>query len=65
VIIYTQKKELKKHMFASSLAELKLSEEGKIGYTYKTLGAGFWAFRQSDFRQALTELVMEVGMIVI
>ena len=47
-------------MFAKSLAELKLDSHGKIGYTYKCLGAGFWAFRQTDFREALTDLVMEV-----
>ena len=47
-------------MFAKSLAELKLDFHGKIGYTYKCLGAGFWAFRQTDFREALTDLVMEV-----
>ena len=47
-------------MFAETLDDLKLSEEGKIGYTYKTLGAGFWALRQNNFRRALTEIVMEV-----
>ncbi|XP_031561264.1 uncharacterized protein LOC116297216 [Actinia tenebrosa] len=55
-----EKEELRKHMFAKTLSDLRLSGDNKIGYTYKCLGAGFWAFRQKDFRVALTELVMEV-----
>jgi hypothetical protein len=51
-------------MFAKSLAELELSDNNKIGYTYKCLGAGFWAFRQDDFRKAMTTLVMEVCKIL-
>ena len=47
-------------MYAKSLKDLKLEEHNKIGYTLKALGAGFWALQQSDFRKALTELVMEV-----
>ena len=55
--------ELKKHMFASSIKDLQLDESRKIGYTYKTMGAGFWALRQKDFRKALTTVVMEVTFI--
>ena len=49
-------------MSVENLSDLKLDEAGKIGYTYKTLGAGFWALRQNDFKQALTAIVMEVGI---
>lgn len=44
----------------AKLSKLHLDEHDKIGYTYKTLGAAFWAFRQDDFRKALTAIVMEV-----
>ena len=47
-------------MYASSLKELKLDEPGRSSYTYKTVGAGMWAFRQKDFRQAIQDIVMEV-----
>ncbi|XP_078343352.1 ADP-ribosyl-[dinitrogen reductase] glycohydrolase-like [Oculina patagonica] len=56
-----QEKELKKHMFAKSLDDLKLDEAGKIGYTYKCLGAGFWSLRQDDFRAALEAVTFEAG----
>lgn len=48
-------------MYATSLAELKLDEKDSIGYTYKALGAGFWALRQNDYKTAITQLVMEVS----
>lgn len=47
-------------MHPSSLKELKLDEPGKANYTYKTLGAGFWALRQKDFREAIQDVVLEV-----
>ncbi|XP_013416846.1 uncharacterized protein LOC106178270 [Lingula anatina] len=53
--------ELKEHMFAKDLKSLVLDEPDKIGYTYKCLGAGFWALQQKDFRKALSSLVMEGG----
>lgn len=52
--------ELKTYMFAEKLKKLDLDEKHKIGYTYKTLGAGFWALKQADFRQAITDITMEV-----
>ena len=30
-------------------------------YTFKTLGAGFWALQQNDFRKALTQITFEAG----
>eukprot|EP00795_Rhopilema_esculentum_P012957 gene12957-3720_t len=56
-----QKRELEAAMFAKRISSLELSEYGKIGYTLKTLGAGFWALRQNDFEKALTTIVMEAG----
>lgn len=53
-------KELKKAMHPSNLKELKLDEPGKANYTYKTLGAGFWALRQKNFREAIQDIVLEV-----
>ena len=47
-------------MFSSELSDLKLDDKGSIGYTYKTMGAGFWALKQDDFRTAMQELLMEV-----
>ena len=55
------KRHFKRHLFATRLSELKLDEAGKIGYTLKALGAGFWALRQTDFRAALTELTLQAG----
>lgn len=40
-------------MFAKSLEDLQLDQRGKIGYTYKCLGAGIWSLRQDDFRAAI------------
>ena len=57
----SQHKEMKSHMFTSSLKKLKLSEQKKIGYTFKCLGAGFWVLQQNDFRLAMQKLVMEAG----
>lgn len=59
-ICCVQVKELKRAMHPSSLKELKLDEPGKANYTYKTLGAGFWALRQKDFREAIQDVVLEV-----
>lgn len=56
-----QEEELKRHMFAKSLDDLQLDEAGKIGYTYKCLGAGFWSLRQNDFRTAIEAIAFEAG----
>ncbi|KAL3868571.1 hypothetical protein ACJMK2_041372 [Sinanodonta woodiana] len=55
------KYELYKALYCENLHELRLDEEGKIGYTFKCLGAGFWALKQNDFRKALTEIVLNGG----
>lgn len=48
-------------MKCSDLKQLKLDESGKIGYTFKTLGSGFWALKQNDFRKAITKIVLQGG----
>ncbi|XP_076447850.1 ADP-ribosylarginine hydrolase Tri1-like [Babylonia areolata] len=58
---YPEIKELKRHMFASSLKDLQLNEVGRTNFTLKTVGAAFWAFRQKDFRSAIQDIVMEGG----
>ncbi|XP_038067788.1 uncharacterized protein YegU-like [Patiria miniata] len=55
-----QVKELKFHMNAS-LDELELADRKKIGYTFKCLGAGFWALRQKKFRDAIEAITLEGG----
>ncbi|XP_056005531.1 ADP-ribosyl-[dinitrogen reductase] glycohydrolase-like isoform X2 [Ostrea edulis] len=56
-----QKQELLTYMKCSDIKWLKLAEAGKIGYTFKSLGSGFWALKQNDFRKAITKIVMEGG----
>ncbi|KAM7442122.1 hypothetical protein ABFA07_008861 [Porites harrisoni] len=56
-----EKQDLKEYMFAKSLNDLQLDESGKIGYTYKCMGAGFWALRQENFRDALEAIAFEGG----
>ena len=53
-------KELRFYMYCTSLKDLDLDEPGRISYTYKALGAGFWALRQKDFRQAIQAVVLQV-----
>ncbi|KAL4226883.1 hypothetical protein ACF0H5_014861 [Mactra antiquata] len=57
----TDVKELKSYMYCSCLKDLDLDETGKQHYTYKALGAGFWALRRKDFRQAIQDIVLEGG----
>ena len=47
-------------MFCTSVDDLRLDDSDKIGYTYKCMGAGFWALRQNDFRAALEAIAYEV-----
>lgn len=56
----SSQEELKQYMYADSLADLKLDESGKIGYTYKCMGSGFWSLRQNDFRASLEAIAYEV-----
>jgi len=47
-------------MYPPGLKELRLDLPARSSYTYKALGAGFWALRQKDFRQAIQAIVLEV-----
>lgn len=47
-------------MNCQKIKKLHLEEAGKIGFTYKCLGAGFWALKQSNFQKAMIKLIMEV-----
>ncbi len=57
-----QRKEFERCVRDHSLYDLHLDENGKIGYTYKTLGAGFWALRTSrDFESGINHVTFEAG----
>ncbi|GFO06434.1 adenylosuccinate lyase [Plakobranchus ocellatus] len=56
-----EKEDLWWYMNCTKLKLLQLDEPDKIGYTYKCLGAGFWAFKQKDFQRALIKVVMAGG----
>ncbi|XP_052082880.1 ADP-ribosylarginine hydrolase Tri1-like [Mytilus californianus] len=56
-----EKKDLVFYLECEKIKELNLDESKKIGYTYKTMGAGFWALKQSDFRKAITKIMMQGG----
>lgn len=57
----------------SSLASMDLGERSSIGYlqyhvllmryryTYKCFGSGFWALRQNNFADALSDITLEAG----
>ncbi|GFR87266.1 ADPribosylglycohydrolase superfamily protein [Elysia marginata] len=56
-----EKKDLWWYMNCTKLKELQLCEAAKIGYTYKCMGAGFWALKQKDFQKAMIKVVMAAG----
>lgn len=60
ICVAFQMKELKAYLYCTSLKDLRLDEPGRANYTYKALGAGFWALKQKDFRQAIQDVVLEV-----
>ena len=55
-----QKKELMIYLKCENIKKLKLDEERKIGYTYKSMGSGFWALKQDNFKKAITKIIMQV-----
>ena len=55
-----KKEELLSYLKCTDIKKLKLDEQERIGYTFKSLGAAFWAFKQKDFRKAITKIVMQV-----
>ena len=59
------KQEMLRHAEAKDLSDLALDDRRTIGYTFKCLGAGLWALRQSDgpevFRSAINQLILAGG----
>lgn len=53
--------ELGFYLKCTNLEELDLSEPHSIGYTYKCLGAGFWALKQENFRDTIEAIVRSGG----
>ena len=51
-------------MYCTSLKELHLDDIGSFNNTYKTVGAGFWALKQKNFRTAIQDIVMEVILFI-
>ncbi len=57
-----EKKELETYMKRPDLSLLHLDEHSKIGYTYKTMGAGFYALiHGTNFEEMITQITMEGG----
>lgn len=54
--------ELLDAIYASDLEQLRLDDNDNIGYTFKALGAGFWALKQTSFRKAIEAVTMEVSV---
>lgn len=55
-----EKKDLKFYLECDKINLLKLDEPTKIGYTYKSMGSGFWALKQDDFRKTITKIMLQV-----
>ncbi|KAL3868581.1 hypothetical protein ACJMK2_041382 [Sinanodonta woodiana] len=55
------KRELQRYMNCEVLTDLKLDDVNIMGYTFKCLGAGFWALKQNHFRSAIQNITMEGG----
>ena len=59
-----QQQEFATYFGATSLADLHLSDSRTAGYTFKALGAGFYALREaqrSSFLDIITEIILEAG----
>ncbi|KAK3704244.1 hypothetical protein RRG08_062391 [Elysia crispata] len=56
-----EKDELWWFMNCTKLKLLQLDEQDRIGFTYKCLGAAFWALKQKDFQKALIKVLMAGG----
>ena len=53
--------EFASYIDAPNIRFLNLDDPDTIGYTFKCMGAGFWALRQDNFRDALEAIVFEGG----
>lgn len=59
-----QQAEYHYYMNAKSLKDLALAEQKTQGYTFKTLGAAFWALREAkteSFEEILSLIILEAG----
>jgi ADP-ribosylglycohydrolase len=54
------KEELIQHM-RYGIKELNLDDRPSIGYTYKTMGSGFYALRETNFTRAIMRVTWESG----
>lgn len=62
ILLLLQKNLLWEYMNYTKVKDLKLAEPRKIGFTYKSMGAGFWALKQDNFRKAIQKITMEVDL---
>ena len=60
-----EKKDLEFYLECDQIKQLKLDEPDKIGYTYKSMGTGFWALKQNDFRKTITKIILQVCTVLI
>jgi hypothetical protein len=60
-----EKKDLEFYLECDQIKQLKLDEPDKIGYTYKSMGTGFWALKQNDFRKTITKIMLQVCTVFI
>ncbi|KAG8678514.1 hypothetical protein FRC09_019772 [Ceratobasidium sp. 395] len=66
-----QIEDLRRHVYAENLEDLRLDSKGGNGFTYASLGAGTWALRQalsaspdernSLFERCITDVTMQGG----
>eukprot|EP00118_Oscarella_pearsei_P013353 m.106106 g.106106 ORF g.106106 m.106106 type:complete len:424 (+) comp37250_c0_seq14:96-1367(+) len=62
VIVQKWETEMENHLKAKSWGDLDLESRDSMGYTFKTLGAGFYGFEHfNDYWKAIMELIMEAG----
>ncbi|CAC5424616.1 unnamed protein product [Mytilus coruscus] len=54
-------KEIIQDAYEYASTYLKLDEADKIGYTYKSMGTGFWALKQDNVRKTITKIMMQGG----
>ncbi|KAF2996855.1 hypothetical protein E8E13_004092 [Curvularia kusanoi] len=59
---HLERGEFERHVYAQSLDELKLDEEGKIGYVYKCLGSAIFLLRVAIRRATRATLAMELAL---
>eukprot|EP01105_Mastigella_eilhardi_P009492 TRINITY_DN2240_c0_g1_i1.p1 TRINITY_DN2240_c0_g1~~TRINITY_DN2240_c0_g1_i1.p1 ORF type:complete len:284 (-),score=51.23 TRINITY_DN2240_c0_g1_i1:99-908(-) len=57
-----QAADLRAHVFAPDLCELHLDDPSAMGFTFKTLGAAFWAFHLfKGWQESVQAVILEAG----